>query len=98
MSRRRSAVPASQRGSQAWFTQAAADPSTLLAHDVDGSPGAPWQGQEEQASAAQRCWAKADRYYFASMARLQRLWEVRRVARCRACCAAAYVAGSLKRG
>ncbi len=72
VSRRRSAVPASQRGSQAWFAQQSASPAPLL--PVRGAAGS---AAEQQAAAAERTWAKADRYYFASMARLQRLWEVR---------------------
>lgn len=77
MSRRRSAVPASQRGSQAWFSQAVADPAPLLsiAPAAAGAPAGPTA--EQQAAAAGRYWERADRYYFASMARLQRLWEVR---------------------
>lgn len=88
VSRRRSAVPAAQRGSQAWFAQAVSDASPLLPAGPDTLVGAApaagqvWLGQEQQAAAAQRCWAKADRYYFASMARLQRLWEVRLFALC----------------
>ncbi len=74
MSRRRTAVPVSQRGTQAWFAQPAADPGPLLAATGHSRAASP-QG-EAQAAAAARLWAKADRYYFSSMARLQRLWEV----------------------
>ena len=84
VSRRRSAVPSAQRGSQAWFVQPAAEELSVLLAAV-GSSGAA-AVDEQQSLAAERCWAKADRYYFASMARLQRLWEVR-------CC----TAGPLKR-
>ncbi len=45
--------------------------SALLA-DVDATTGA-------ELGAAREAWAKADAYYFRSLARLQRLWEVRRV-------------------
>lgn len=66
-------MPASQRGSQAWFAQQAASPAPLLAvRHTAGSTA------EQQAGAAERTWAKADRYYFASLARLQRLWQVSR--------------------
>lgn len=74
VSRRRTAVPASQRGSQAWFAQPAADPAQLL--EAAGSGQAAFPVGAAQAAAAARLWAKADRYYFSSMARLQRLWEV----------------------
>ena len=72
VSRRRTAVPAAQRGSQAWFSQQASDPAPLLAIAAAAGAG----GGEVQAAAAGRCWSRADRYYFSSMARLQRLWEV----------------------
>lgn len=65
-------MPASQRGSQAWFAQPAASPGALLA-----APAGVGSAAEQQAAAAGRSWSKAGRYLLASMARLQRLWEVR---------------------
>ncbi|KAL4440107.1 hypothetical protein ABPG75_003108 [Micractinium tetrahymenae] len=73
VSRRRTAVPASQRGSQAWFAQQVAHPVPLLEAAGAGQGASPQA--EAQAAAAARLWVKADRYYFGSMARLQRLWE-----------------------
>ncbi|GAB4814208.1 hypothetical protein N2152v2_001254 [Parachlorella kessleri] len=68
VSRRRTAVPPSHRGVQAWFGQAAADPRPLLAL----GQGAASSSQREAANVA---WAKADTYYYRTLARMQRLWE-----------------------
>ena len=73
VSRRRSAVPPSQRGVQAWFAQRGPAVDSLL---LQGGPGV----AAEQVQVAQGVWEKADDYYFRSMARLQRLWQVSKLA------------------
>ena len=67
VSRGRAAVPAGHRGVANWFKLAGPDVSPLL----EGGGLAP-----AQLAAARAVWSKGDAYYFRSMARLQRLWEV----------------------
>ena len=69
VSKLRSAVPAQKRGFHAWFSQPVPEMEAVLASSV-GSAG-------DQNAAALTAWTKSDAYYYASMARLQRLLEVR---------------------
>ncbi|KAK9820997.1 hypothetical protein WJX81_006213, partial [Elliptochloris bilobata] len=79
-SRRRSAVPAAERSVQAWFEQAPPDDGVhvLLEGPAEGAPegAAATRGVSQLVLAhAAGLWAKADAYYFRTIARLQRLWQ-----------------------
>ena len=62
LSRRKTAVPASERTVQSWFQQS---PPRSLQAALTGPTG----------PEADALWKRADAYYFLSLARIQRLWE-----------------------
>jgi midasin len=73
VSRRVADVPASERAVAAWFRQAPPDTAPLLEGVAcGGGAAAPALGTARGALSA-ACWAKADVYYFRSIARVQRL-------------------------